>query len=218
MNEIVEWSPHAIARAAMSWPFDPMEIARFAERDDVVEAIEGFERALRPAKEIPLDQRQEETRKLANIIGSIGLRVRPDFSQEQAQLWSAEVVDALSNLPLRAAIAGARDAKHEPIRFPGEVHPAIARLTEPHISAYRNALSNLRRLLREIDDPTHPVKRKHIPDISDDDLQNLPAPLRAMGIGAGWLIEENGRLRWATDAEQAEHERRIARAREGDRS
>lgn len=213
-NEITELNPDAIARAAMSWPFDAVEIARFADRADVMKAIEGFETALRPAKEVPLEERKAESRKLANIIGAMGLRVRPDFSEEQAQIWSAEVVDALSNLPLRCSIAGAKDAKHEPIRFPGEVHPAIARLTQPHITAYRNALRNLKRLLREIDEPTPPVLRKHIPETSDEDLQNLPAPLRSMGFSAGWLIEEKGRIRWSTQAESEEHERRIARARE----
>ena len=217
-TEIAIANSREIARAAMSWPFDPEAIAPQVDRAAVEQALEGYRLALKPAKDRKDDDVIEDQRTLVKLIGKIGNRIRPDFNDQQAKKWASEVVDALSDQPTRAAIAAAKEAHHFPFRFPGEVHSIILEKCRPHATAYRNAMRNLERLLREIDNPTKRMEKQEPEPMTDEDLQSLSEPLRLMGIGAGWLIDDGGKIRWATDAEQAEHQRAIARARKADRS
>lgn len=212
MNEIELSNSRQIARAAMSWPFEPKEIANHVDRAEVVAAIKGFKEAMIPAKQKQRAQIIEEQKELAKLIGQIGNIINPNLSDRSAKEWAMNIVDALSILPIRIALAAARDAKHQPINFFNEVHPLIVTLSKPHESAYRLAISNLERLLREIDNPQKRIE-KQSPAMSHEELQEMSEPLRRIGISAGWLKDDDGCIRWATDAEQAEHERAIARAR-----
>ena len=198
----------------MSWPFDPVAIAPIVDRAEVERAIEGFQQSLTPAKKIHPDRIRADQRELANLIGKIGNRIRPDFNDQQAKKWAAEVVDALSDHPVSVALAAARDAKHFPFRYPGEVHAQLIELAKPHLAAYRNALRNLEKLLKAIDHPSmleaSNEAKAEAQRISDDELQEAPAHLRQLGITAGFLVEESdGRIRWASDDEQDAHRKRI---------
>lgn len=220
MNDIALSTSREIARAAMRFEFDPIILAKQVERSEVEIAIESFRRVLTPAKEIHRDQIKDDQRELANMIGKIGNRIRPDFNDQQAKKWAAEIVDALSDQPIRVAMAAAAEAKHHPFRFPGEVHAVILEYCHPHKRAYNRAVSNLEKLISEIDNPT-PEK----PDRSDEPHEEVPieqlsARTRQSFINVGILIEsDDGELRYRSDEEwearqQAiRNERSIARAR-----
>lgn len=197
-----------VARAALSWPFDAAALAPQTPREVVVDAIDGFRKAMIPANRLTKGERKEDQATLAKIIRSIGLRMRPDFSEDQARMWIASMVESLEDQPMRIAIAAARDALHHPMQFPGEVHGVMLEKAKPHIANYQRALHNLEKLLREIDAPRKIEASPEAQLMSDTELQEMPEPLRLMGINAGWLIETEGRIRWATQEEQDAHERR----------
>lgn len=225
MNADLTKTSRSIARAALAWPFDPSALAIDTPRDAVAHALDGFRKAMVPACKLTKAEREPDQREIAKTIRSIGLRLRPDFSEDQARMWIASIIEALEDQPLRIAALAAKDALRAPLRFPGELHAAIVERTEPHRREYERAIRNLEKLLKRIDHPplltASPEAAAQAEQLSDDELQATPPHLRSLGLSGGWLIEEpDGSLRWATDAEQEAHalrvqdERRVARARE----
>lgn len=214
-----------IARASLAFPFDVETLAATANREAVASALDGYQKALMPLKTLPKPERDENNRQLGAVIRSIGLKVRPDFSEDQARMWIGAIVEALGDQPARIVLAAARDAMHHPIAFPGEVHRVILEKAEVHWITYRRAIRNLSRLLNRLDHPpmlTASPEAKRIAELADlADLQLIAPALRSLGLSAGWLIEQpDGSVRWTTEAEKEAHaarlddERRVARARE----
>ena len=206
MSDLV--TSREVARAALAWPFDAGALAPHTPREVVVDAIDGFRKAMIPANRLTKAERKEDQATLAKIIRSIGLRMRPDFSEDQARMWIASMVESLEDQPMRIAIAAARDAMHHPMQFPGELHGVMLEKAKPHIANYQRAMHNLEKLLREIDAPPKIAASPEAQLMTDAELQEMPDVLRLMGVNAGWLIETEGRIRWATQEEQDAHERR----------
>jgi hypothetical protein len=216
-----------LARASLSWPFDVEAHAQTVSREAVAHALDGYRKALVPAKSLTKAERQSDQQSLAEIVRSIGLRLRPDFSEDQARMWIASIVEALEDQPLRIALAAARDAKHLPIRFPGELHAVLVERCAVHQLAYASAIRNLERLLARLDQgpalTASPEAQREAAQLDLDELQTLPSHLRSLGLSGGWITEEpDGSIRWATEAEQEAHaqrkldERNVARARESE--
>jgi len=224
MSTDVTTQARSLGRAIIDWNADLPALARDTSRESVEVAIAGFEQAMIPMSKIQLAARQPDMQELAKHIGMIGVRIRPDFDKSQAENWTAAMVDALDALPARIAIAAAKDAKHEPMEFPGQVLGVIQAKAERHLADYRIRIRRLKKLLKLIDHPplleaSDEVKAE-AKALSDAEPQNMPEHLRQLGIAGGFLIEDqDGSIRWATDDEQEQHreavnERRIARARE----
>ena len=214
MSADVISSSRNIARAVLSWPFDPVALSAQTSREAVVHAIDGYRTALIPMCKLTKAERQADQQSLAKIIRSIGLRIRPDFSEDQARMWIAAMVEALEDQPARIAMLAAKDAQRHPIQFPGEVLKIILEKAEPHLLTYRRAISNLEKLLKTIDHPpmieASPEAKAAAAQISDDELQLMAQPLRQLGLNAGFLVEaDDGRIRWATDDEQERHQQRL---------
>jgi len=213
-----------IGRAIIEWGIDLPDLARDTSRESVEIAIAGFEQAMIPMSKIQLAARQADMQELARHIGMIGVRIRPDFDKSQAENWTAAMVDALDAFPARIAIAAAKDAKHEPMEFPGQVLGVIQAKAERHLADYRIRIRRLKQLLKLIDHPplleASDEAKAEAKALSHAELQEMPTHLRSMGLTAGFLHEDpDGSIRWATDDEQEAHreavnERRIARARE----
>lgn len=213
-----------LARAITAWDADLQTLAAETPREAILAAIDGFEQALTPMRKRQQAERQEDQRELAKAIRNIGARIRPDFTEDQARIWIAAMVDALDELPARIAIAAARDARSEPIEFPGQVLGVIKTKAEAHLSAYRRNIRRLKQMLDLADQPplieASSEARAAAQRISDEELQDMPEHLRTLGLAGGFLIEsQDGCIRWATDDEQQRHqrqanERRITRARE----
>lgn len=214
MSADVITSSRNIARAVLSWPFDPVALSAQTSREAVVHAIEGFRAAMIPMCKRTKAENAEDQKSLAKIIRSIGLRIRPDFSEDQARMWIAAMVEALDEQPARIAMLAAKDAQRHPMQFPGEVLKIILEKAESHHATYRRAISNLEKLLKTIDHPpmieASPEAKAEAQRISDDELQDMAQPLKQLGLGAGFLVEEtDGRIRWASDDEQEAHKRRL---------
>jgi hypothetical protein len=127
MTADVTTASRQLARASLAWPFDVDALASTSSREAVAMALDGYRKAMIPAKRLTKAERETDQQTLAKSLRSIGLRLRPDFSEDQARMWIASIVEALEDQPLRITLAAARDALHAPIRFPGEVHATIAR-------------------------------------------------------------------------------------------
>ncbi len=213
----------ALARASLAWRFDPYSIAPHTNRKAVQAALDGYRTAMVPMRKLAPGERKDAHAKLADPIRSIGLRIRPDFSDDQARMWITVMIEALGEHPPRVALAAARDAISCPVQFPGEVLGVILEKAEAHFATYRNAMRNLERLLHAIDHPrieASPEAKAQAALITEHDLQTMPGHMRKLGLTLGLIVEEQGdHLRWATEAEQRERaqaiqaERDIARAR-----
>lgn len=213
----------SLGRAIIEWNADLPALARSASRESVEVAIHGFEQAMTPMSKIQIAARQADMKELARHIGMIGVRIRPDFDKSQAENWTAAMVDALDALPARIAIAAAKDAKHEPMEFPGQVLGVIQAKAERHLADYRIRIRRLKQLLKLIDHPplleASDEAKAEAKALSDAELQEMPEHLKSLGLAGGFMVEcQDGSIRWATDDEQEAHqrqldERRIARAR-----
>jgi hypothetical protein len=223
MSNEITTSPRAIARAVLSWPFDPVSLARQTDRRAVVLALDNYRKAMVPMCKLTKAERQGDQQILAKLIRSIGLRIRPDFSEDQARMWIAAMVEALDDQPASIALAATRDAQRHPMQFPGEVLKIILEKAEPHRLAYNRAIRNLERLQAAIDHPpaleATPEAKAAAEQISEDELQDMLAPERQFGLAAGFLIERSdGRIRWATPEEQDAHRTAIEAKRHAARA
>lgn len=210
-----------LARAITDYGTDIEQLAIETPRAVIVTAIAGYEQSLTPMREVQLAARADDIKTLSRAIGAIGNRIRPDFTPEQSQAWTASMVDALDQYPARIAIMAARDAKADPIRFPADVLEAIQARAERHLQSYRARLNRLRRMLRIHDHPPllADERKAEARRMSDEDLQDMPQELRQLGLAAGFLTEcEDGSIRWADEDEQDAHRaakrERLSRARE----
>lgn len=180
---------------------DLLPIAAETERQVIAATLEQYQLAQVPLEDLDKPQFDETIQELKRPIRSIGLRLRPDFTQDQARMWVASMVEALTHLPPRPAISAAKEAKHAPLEHPSQVLKCILERSEPHISKLRRAERQLRKMLEMKDHPDRfKVSEPGTPELqalSHDELQAMPHHLRRMGIGAGWLSEdEDGVLRW----------------------
>ncbi len=211
-----------IARAITAWNADLGQLARSTTPQAIDEAIASYEQALIPMQSRTAAERLPDQQQLAKFIGSIGARIRPDFSEAQAQLWIQGMVDALDHLPARIALQSAREARHIPIEFPGQVLGKILEIAEKHLATHRARIARLKRL-RTIAEQSPAIEAS--PEAKDlasqQELRAMSPELAKLGIAGGWLVEDETGIRWATDDEQAAHtarkadQRRIARARAG---
>lgn len=199
-----------IAKAVLQWDANLPAIAERTSRDIVIEAIGNYRGALRPAHDRRDAEAQSIRMELAKAIGGIGNRIRPEFNEAQAKLWTTEMILALDHLPLSVALSAANEVRRMPLRHPSEVQPAILDAAGPILARHKRAMANLERLLREIDHPTPRLEAKLSEPMTEDELQSMPDALRSLGLAAGWLIEEPSGIRWTTEEEQDEHERRRA--------
>ena len=107
-----------------------------------------------------------------------------------------------------------RDAKHEPIEFPGQALKVIAAKAEIHLATYRARLARLKRMRKIAETPPAITASPEATQAATAaDLESMSPELRKLGIAGGWLVEDQHGIRWASDDEQAAHARRIAEHR-----
>lgn len=218
MSDNIISSSRTIARTVMSWPLDLNALAKQVDRSAVSHALDGYRKAMIPMGKLTKAERQDDQQALARLIRSIGLRIRPDFTEDQAQMWITAMVEALDDQPARIAMLAAKEAQRHPLQFPGEVLKIILEKAEPHRIAYSRAIRNLESLLKSIDNPPLIEATTEAKDlasqISNAEIQDMPSQMRQLGLAAGFLIEEtDASIRWATADEQAAHEQRAKERR-----
>ncbi|MCH4893992.1 hypothetical protein GO308_12790 [Sphingomonas sp. SFZ2018-12] len=129
---------------------------------------------------------------LADALSLICTKIAPTMSAEQAGAWVRVMVAALANLPGRTAIRAAQRVLQRPIAFISEVDGAIRE--EAKEIALRHALATRRirelAALRERELPAiHFEPEGDDQPIAPEKIRAMPAPLREMGLAAGWITE-----------------------------
>jgi len=149
----------------------------------------------------PLGQAGERTNRLANSLRLLGAKIAPTMSEEQVQVWLAAMTAALSDLPARVSIRACEDAIHSPMRFLNEVEGVVREKADEVAARYRLAKHRLEALKRDLAAVSTPKLEGPARMLSDEELQQMPDELRRIGIGAGWLAEdETGTLTWKDQA------------------
>lgn len=204
-----------LARSISEWNADLATLARTTPITAIDEALASYQQAMIPMSSRTAAENQPDQIELAKFIRDIGARIRPDFTEDQARLWCAAMVNALDQFPARVILQAAREARHDEIEFPGQVHKAIKIRAERLLASHQSRISRLKRMRCIAEQPPALEASPEAKDLASKlELESMPQPLRDMGIAGGWLIEDGDGIRWATDAECIVHERRIAHARE----
>lgn len=135
---------------------------------------------------------------IADGLRPVGIKISGRMSSGEANAWLASMILALSDLPFAYLRRAIEEVIHVPMKFLNEVETEIRIKAKSSAARHNVALANLKRLEREIELANNGVKALPAPEpMTDDDLQSMDEPLRRIGLGAGWLIEdENGKLEW----------------------
>lgn len=208
MTDLVDiTTTRALAKTLTSHFGDLTPLALSTPRQVVEATLSQYRQALVPIRLLERDALEDALGKLKPPLRNIGLRMRPDFTQDQARMWVTSQVDALTHLPPRPAIAGALEAKHAPLKHPSEVQEAILELAKPHQLKLEVTERQLIRMLKIQANPPAVSNRDadNSGQLSHQELQNMNEPLRLIGLGAGWLTQDtDGVLHWAHDDEDEE--------------
>jgi hypothetical protein len=137
---------------------------------------------------------QQATPELAAaLLSSCLALVRPaGMADGDVRDWLSVAVGAVVHLPAaildRASLEARRTCTHH-----SQIVPAIIREAEELIERQRR-----------LDRPVVVVpeaRRLPPPKLTEEELQYLPAQLRKIGLGAGWLTEnEDGSLSWSQES------------------
>lgn len=192
-----------------SWPVTAVPDEALALADDLEGARQAIERQMLALKVVEpngvaFDEETERFRftgKRAKIISDglrpIGIKISGRMSAGEANAWLAAMILALSDLPFGYLRRAIDEVIHVPMKFLNEVETEIRIKAKASASRHNLALMNLKRLERELANPT--VKALPRPEpLKGDELKSMSEPLRKIGLGAGWLVEgEDGKLSWA---------------------
>ena len=164
---------------------------------DPVQALATLERWLVPLKDGE-GLTGEAARRIVQSLRLIGAKIAPTMSEEQVQAWLSAMVAALSDLPPRIALRASQEALHVPAKFLNEIEGIIREKAEAVKARYDLARHRLERFKREMQREAQPLLV--LPEMTDDELQNITPELKRIGLGAGWLHEDSeGRLSWKKD-------------------
>lgn len=197
-----------------SWPVTAVPDEALALADDLEGARQAIEMQMLPLKVVEpngvaFDEKTERfqfTGKRAKIIRDglrpIGIKISGRMSTGEANAWFAAMILALSDLPFSYLRRAIDEVVHVPMKFLNEVETEIRIKAKASATRHNLALMNLKRLERELANPT--VKALPRPEpLRGDELQTINPALRSIGLGAGWLVEDtDGNLSWVDERKE----------------
>ena len=152
------------------------------------------EREPRRAWETALDER----------LRKLGAKVLPTAAADAAAAWREAMVEALSDLPAMIALTAAKKAIHKPFRFVGEVEPAIREIAEAMIERRHVRAAALQRMRDAIHRAANPTPALPAPDITAAGIRAMKPEMRALGLRAGFITQEQVDEALAYDEDQRE--------------
>lgn len=187
-------STELVSLALAGAPTDRLEAVSSAPAD-VAEAIGRTEAMLTPLKDIDPRHHAEAVNRLDEALRPIGAKIAPTIGDEQARAWRAAMVLALSDLPARVAIGGAKDALHQPMRYLNEVEGQIRERAEQHAIRLRLALGKLRAFEREVSvrklAPPPGYEGGQTPSLTREELRKVPLDILKLGLKNGHISQED---------------------------
>lgn len=137
----------------------------------------------------------EAARALRDWLKPIGMKIAPTMAPDVCSTWLTSVVMALSDFPPKVATQAARNAIHIPMQFLNEVDGHVRAEAERLMDRHRHALSRLRWMRDEIERAARPpvpmieAPRADEP-MTDAEIRALSPILRRIGLGQGWITQE----------------------------
>jgi hypothetical protein len=172
-------------------------------------AMRLLEQAALPAKQVEpggvVDgQRGPRTDRLMQSLRTIGAKISPSMTSDQVDVWVAAMTVALSDLPFAFAMRGINEAIHVPMRYLNEVEGVIREKSEAAHSRHQVAMMRLAKLERERGCAANTPKLPPQPRMTQEQVDGLPDHLKRLGLAAGHLREENGRVVLVDDDDNEE--------------
>jgi hypothetical protein len=145
------------------------------------------------------------TKRLHDHLNTIGAKIRPDLSSEQAQSWVSALIIALSDLPPHVATKATQRALHIPFQYPSEVEAKIRELADEHLARIAMAIRRMdaiKAAIAEALNPTHKAvedkrpaeeREKALPDSEVHKLQRqggMGLQVVKMGLTLGYVKPE----------------------------
>lgn len=146
-----------------------------------------------------------QSRTLRDCLCTIGAKIRPDLSGDQASAWVGALMVAFSDLPPHVATKAAQRALHVPFEFPSQVEAKVRELAQEHMERIDIAIRRCDQLAREIADCLNPKPRltrdpppkpgeKTIPDDLTHTLQRDPTgmgrSILKLGMKLGYVLPD----------------------------
>lgn len=165
---------------------------------------EGLEQSLVPLGQLEPKLDGSLTKPLHDHLCTIGAKIRPDLSSDQANAWVRALLVAFSDLPAHVAAKAARRALHIPFQFPSEVEAQIRELATEHMDRIRAAIGRARAVERAIHDALNPKPQlvddtplakgeKVLPTDEVHKLQRLGGACKAvvdLGVSKGFITPD----------------------------
>jgi hypothetical protein len=195
-----------LARALLTATGDALDYAYLARQHDsgTVHATKSeLERSRTPLAQMEPKLDGSLSRTLRDCLCTIGAKIRPDLSADQANQWVGALLVALSDLPHHVAAKAAQRALHVPFQFPSEVEAKVRDLAQEHLDRIEAAIRRCDAVTAAIHEALHP-KHKALPEpppppgertISDELVHSLQSHAMGrevvrMGLAKGYVLPE----------------------------
>lgn len=144
------------------------------------------------------------SRTIRDRLCTIGAKIRPDLSPDQATAWVDALMIALSDLPPHVSAKAVERAVHVPFEFPSQVETKVRELAQEHMDRITAAIQRcaaIEQALKEALDPTpriappEPLQPgdKVLDDDEVHDLQRKGGMCKAvldLGISRGFVLPD----------------------------
>ena len=139
---------------------------------------------------------------IKGYLSTIGAKIRPDLSPDQAMSWVNAMVIALSDLPPNVAHKATERALHVPFQFPSEVEVKLREFADEHMERMATAIRRLKAMEDEINRAIHgkpqltDERPVHGPVIETAEVRRMlsmggtPAAVVSLGVKLGYITED----------------------------
>lgn len=206
-NASVAGGAHDLAWKALNLLFSPTEVAIAQLGDDADAAIDAA--VARNAGEmaaVPTDRarRAEWAAAMDERLRRLAAKVLPTASPDAAAAWRDAMVEALSDLPAMIALTAAKKAIHKPFRFVGEVEPAIREIADAMVERRHVRAAAFERMRAAIRRAANPPTALPAPEITPAGIRAMKPEMRALGLRAGFITQDQVDAAIGYDDNQAE--------------
>ncbi|MFZ3484258.1 hypothetical protein [Sphingomonas sp. 3-13AW] len=134
----------------------------------------------------------EMTTGLGDDLAMIWTKFAPTGSADQADAWIKTMVIALDDLPGRVAREAAQMVLRQPIRFAGDVDPAIREAASGILARRSRARYRIRELREAIEaqQAGQAIEGDTIQPLSPEKIRALPPAMRAIGVSIGAITQD----------------------------
>jgi hypothetical protein len=157
----------------------------------IAPAIKAWTQALRPLRMVEPTLNGSEARKVKRAFLPNAAKMRPDMSEDKAEVWCGAICAALSDLPVRCLLPAMDSAMHRVFEFPTQLEAFIRERAQSQLTHERGCIDFLKQLHASLYGQQQALELHHDEaPLSDDEVRKLlnspmGEPLINMGIRLG---------------------------------